>query len=106
MHNCALFSLFATVFLIFSSYKFEKTPLQQKLIPQYFLVYFSRLQSAVFSNRIFNRLNESFSRKKEQENRKTVILYTLKHANPDSTQNVLLLKNPQFLPNHNETLLK
>ena len=32
--------------------------------------------------------------------------YTLKHANPDSTKNVLLLKNLQFLPNHNETLLK
>ena len=31
-------------------------------------------------------------------------IYTLKHANPDSTKNVLLLKNPQFLPNHNETL--
>ena len=26
--------------------------------------------------------------------------------NADSTKNVLLLKNPQFLPNHNETLLK
>ena len=27
-----------------------------------------------------------------------------KQANADSTKNVLLLKNPQFLPNHNETL--
>ena len=35
-----------------------------------------------------------------------VRIYTLKHANPDSTKNVLLLKNLQFLPNHNETLLK
>ena len=33
-------------------------------------------------------------------------IYTLEHANPDSTKNVLLLKNLQFLPNHNETLLK
>ena len=32
--------------------------------------------------------------------------YTLKHANPDSTKNVLLLKNLQFLPNYNETLQK
>ena len=35
-----------------------------------------------------------------------IIVYTLKHANLDSTKNVLLLKNLQFLPNHNETLLK
>ena len=27
---------------------------------------------------------------------KSVNHYTLEHANPDSTQNVLLLKNPQF----------
>ena len=40
---------------------------------------------------------------KDQESIKS---YTLKHANPDSTKNVLLLKNLQFLPNHNETLLK
>ena len=32
--------------------------------------------------------------------------YTLKHANPDLGKNMLLLKNLQFLPNHNETLLK
>ena len=32
--------------------------------------------------------------------------YTLKQAKADSTKNLLLLKNPQFLPNHNETLSK
>ena len=32
--------------------------------------------------------------------------YTLEKAKPDSTKNVLLLKNPQFLSNHNETLPK
>ena len=30
--------------------------------------------------------------------------YTLKEAKPDSTQNVFLLKNPQFLCNYHETL--
>ena len=33
-------------------------------------------------------------------------LYTLVKAKPDSTKNVLLLKNLQFLPNHDETLSK
>ena len=32
--------------------------------------------------------------------------YTVKEANADSTKNMLLLKNLQFLPNHNETLSK
>ena len=32
--------------------------------------------------------------------------YTLEKAKLDSTKKVLLLKNPQFLSNHNETLLK
>ena len=32
------------------------------------------------------------------------ITYTLEKAKPDSNKNVLLLKNPQFLPNHTETL--
>ena len=35
-----------------------------------------------------------------------VELYTLKEAKPDSTENVLLLKNPQFLSNYYETLWK
>ena len=30
--------------------------------------------------------------------------YTLVKAKPDSTENVLLLKNPQFLSNYHETL--
>ena len=33
-------------------------------------------------------------------------MYTLVKAKPDSTKNVLLLKNLQFLPNHDETLSK
>ena len=33
-------------------------------------------------------------------------MYTLKKAKADSTKNMLLLKSPQFLPNHNETLSK
>ena len=33
-------------------------------------------------------------------------MYTLKHANPDLGKNMHLLKNPQFLPNHYETLSK
>ena len=32
--------------------------------------------------------------------------YTLEKAKPDSTENDLLLKNLQFLSNHNKTLLK
>ena len=32
--------------------------------------------------------------------------YTLEKAKPDSTENVLLLKNPQFLSNYYETLWK
>ena len=32
--------------------------------------------------------------------------YTLVKAKPDSTENILLIKNPQFLSNHDETLLK
>ena len=33
-------------------------------------------------------------------------MYSLNHANPDLGKNMLLLKNPQFLPNHYETLTK
>ena len=32
--------------------------------------------------------------------------YTVSKANVDSSKNILLLKNPQFLPNHYETLPK
>ena len=32
--------------------------------------------------------------------------YTVKEANPDLAKNMLLLKNPQFLLNHYETLSK
>ena len=32
--------------------------------------------------------------------------YTVSKANVDSSKNMLLLKNSQFLPNHSETLLK
>ena len=32
--------------------------------------------------------------------------YSVPQANPDSLKNMLLLKNPQFLPNHYETLSK
>ena len=32
--------------------------------------------------------------------------YTVSKANVDSSKNMLLLKNLQFLPNHSETLLK
>ena len=31
-------------------------------------------------------------------------IYSVAHANLDSSKNMLLLKNPQFLPNHYETL--
>ena len=37
---------------------------------------------------------------------KTYNFYTVKEANPDLGKNMLLLKNPQFLPNHCETLSK
>ena len=33
-----------------------------------------------------------------------VMAYSVAHANLDSSKNMLLLKNPQFLPNHCETL--
>ena len=36
----------------------------------------------------------------------SLLTYTLKQAKADATKNVLLLKNLQFLPNHNETLSK
>ena len=34
----------------------------------------------------------------------TFCIYSVAHANLDSSKNMLLLKNPQFLPNHYETL--
>ena len=33
-------------------------------------------------------------------------VYSVSQANPDSPKNMLLFKNPQFLPNHYETLSK
>ena len=35
-----------------------------------------------------------------------IIIYTVSKANVDSSKNMLLLKNTQFLPNHSETFLK
>ena len=37
---------------------------------------------------------------------KTGTFYTVSKANLDLGKNILLLENPQFLPNHNETLPK
>ena len=34
------------------------------------------------------------------------VLYTVSKANLDFPKNMLLLKNPQFVPNHYETLSK
>ena len=41
-----------------------------------------------------------------EENNCAVIKYRLGEENVDSTKNMLLLKNPQFFPNHYETLVK
>ena len=35
-----------------------------------------------------------------------LLRYSVSQENPDSDKNMLLLKNPQFLPNHYETLSK
>ena len=34
------------------------------------------------------------------------VIYSVAHANVDFDKNMLLLKNPQFLPDHYETLSK
>ena len=41
-----------------------------------------------------------------QKSPKKCTQYTVSEANLDSSKNMLLLKNPQFLPNHYETLPK
>ena len=55
-------------------------------------------------------INFSHKIKGSHEDSKISTKYTYTYRpgqpNADSTKNVLILKNPQFLPNHNETLLK
>ena len=50
--------------------------------------------------------NSSLGAGRTVKDENAVLMYTLEKAKPDSTENVLLYKNPQFLSNYYETLWK
>ena len=53
---------------------------------------------------LYLKNNSQTLQEKNRQNLNPSNTYTLEKAKPDSTENVLLLKNPQFLSNYYETL--
>ena len=55
---------------------------------------------------VFRIIHLELCKKMFQNESALLCLYTPGEPNPDLAKNMLLLKNPQFLPNHCETLSK
>ena len=84
------------------------TQSSQVRIPQNAEPYFNRNWGSCNEHFIalylFWLLNASIKSQNRKTNCGAIEKYTVSKANLDSSENMLLLKNPQFLPKHFETL--